>query len=447
MHERALLIVDDERKMAVVLETAFQQAGYEVAIAGAGEDALAKFRQIPVPLVITDLKMPDISGIDVLEAVKKLSPETEVILMTAYATAQTAVEAMKKGAYDYVIKPFSLEELRLKAERVFEKRALQMKNRSLEAELKNRFSIDNMVGSSGAMQQVYKMIEKVAPSEATVLILGDSGTGKELAARAIHNLSPRREQPFVAVNCAAFPENLLESEIFGYEKGAFTGADRRKLGHFELAGQGTIFLDEIGEISPSIQVKLLRVLQNKQFTRLGGTELIPLQARVMAATNRILEQMIKEGAFREDLYYRINVFPITMPALKRRPEDIPALVDHFLQKFDAGATIEPAVLEKLRSYDWPGNVRELENVIERALIMAGSDAIRIDDLPPYLQEHKPKQDSFYDIPDEGIDLEEFEKKLLYKAIEKAGGNKSRAARLLGISRRKLYSMLERLGDA
>lgn len=445
MQERALLIVDDERKMAVVLETAFQQAGYEVTIAGSGEDALAKFRENPVPLVITDLKMPDISGIDVLEAIKKLSPDTEIILMTAYATAQTAVEAMKKGAYDYVIKPFSLEELKLKAERVFEKRMLQIKNQNLEAELKDKYSIENMVGSSGAMQQVYKMIEKVAPSDATVLILGESGTGKELAARAIHNLSPRREHPFIAVNCAAFPENLLESEIFGYEKGAFTGADRRKLGHFELAGEGTIFLDEIGEISPAIQVKLLRVLQNRLFTRLGGTEPIALKARVMTATNRVLEDMIKDGTFREDLYYRINVFPITMPVLKRRAEDIPDLVAHFLEKFNAGASIEPAVLEKLRTYSWPGNVRELENIIERALIMAGNCTIAVDDLPPYLQGHIPTQISFFDIPEEGINLEEVEKKLLYKAIEKAGGNKSRAAKLLGITRRKLYSMMERLG--
>ena len=445
MHERTLLIVDDERKMAVVLETAFEQAGYQDTIASSGEDALAKFRENPVPLVLTDLKMPDISGIDVLEAVKKLSPDTEIILMTAYATAQTAVEAMKKGAYDYVLKPFSLEELKLKAERVFEKRALQMQNRSLEAELKSKFSIKNMIGSSGAMQQVYKMIEKVAPSDATVLILGESGTGKELAARAIHNLSARSEQPFIAVNCAAFPENLLESEIFGYEKGAFTGADRRKLGHFELAGEGTIFLDEIGEISPTIQVKLLRVLQNKQYTRLGGTEMIPLKARVMTATNRVLEDSIKDGTFREDLYYRINVFPITLPPLRRRAEDIPELVEHFLQKMRPGGRIDPVALERLRRYGWPGNVRELENVIERALIMAGGDTINSEDLPTHVQGQAATPTDLFDIPEEGINLEEVEKKLIFTAIEKADGNKSRAAKLLGITRRKLYSMMERLG--
>ncbi|RMD91838.1 MAG: sigma-54-dependent Fis family transcriptional regulator, partial [Calditrichaeota bacterium] len=352
MENKAILIVDDERKMAVVLEAAFQEDGYEVAIATSGEDALALFRQNPVPLVITDLKMPDLSGIEVLEAVKKLSPETEVILMTAYATAQTAVEAMKKGAYDYVIKPFSLEELKLKARHVFEKRALELRNRQLEVELRDKYSIENMIGNSGAMQQVYKMVYKVAPSDATALILGESGTGKELVARAIHNLSPRREHPFVAVNCAAFPENLLESELFGYEKGAFTGADRRKLGYFELAGEGTIFLDEIAEMSPAIQVKLLRVLQNKQLMRLGGTEPIPMKARIIAATNRVLEDMIKEGTFRQDLYYRINVFPITLPPLRQRAEDIPELVHYFLKRNASTAEITPAAMKMLQNYHW-----------------------------------------------------------------------------------------------
>ena len=444
MNERSMLIVDDERKMAVVLQAAFEEDGYSVEIAGSGEDALAKFRANPVPLVITDLKMPDISGIEVLEAVKKLSPETEVLLMTAYATAQTAVEAMKKGAYDYVIKPFSLEELKLKARHVFNKRDLERKNIELEAELRDKYSIENMVGQSGVMQDVYKMIGKVAPSDATVLILGESGTGKELVARAIHTLSVRREHPFVAVNCAAFPENLLESELFGYEKGAFTGADRRKLGHFELAGEGAIFLDEIAEMTPAIQVKLLRVLQDRKFLRLGGTEAIAVKARVITATNRVLEDMIKDGTFREDLYYRINVFPITLPPLRRRPEDVPELVTHFLEKIKPGSAITPAAMAKLRAYDWPGNVRELENVIERALIMAGDRPVDVDDLPFHLQEDRTPT-TLFDIPDEGIDLEEVEKKLLYRAIEKAQGNKSRAAKLLGITRRKLYSMLERFG--
>ncbi len=447
MVDKSILIVDDERKMAVVLQAAFEEDGYAVEIAQSGEDALAKFRQNPVPLVITDLKMPDMSGIDVLEAVKKLRPDAEVILMTAYATAQTAVEAMKKGAYDYVIKPFSLEELKLRARHVFEKRQLEQHNRQLQNELQEKYSIENMVGRSGKMQDVYKMVHKVAPSDATVLILGESGTGKELVARAIHYLSPRRDKPFVAVNCAALPENLLESELFGFEKGAFTGADRRKLGQFELAGEGTIFLDEIAEMTPAIQVKLLRVLQNREFMRLGGTEVIEMKARVIAATNQSLEELIQDGRFREDLYYRINVFPIMLPPLRSRKEDIPDLVQHFLQKYKPGAEITAEAMAVLQRYDWPGNVRELENVIERALIMAGDQPIRPEDLPAQLSSRPSVAADAFDIPDEGIDLEEVEKRLLFRAIEKAGGNKTRAAQLLGITRRKLYSMLERFNRA
>ncbi len=447
MVDKSILIVDDERKMAVVLQAAFEEDGYAVEIAQSGEDALAKFRQNPVPLVITDLKMPDMSGIDVLEAVKKLRPDVEVILMTAYATAQTAVEAMKKGAYDYVIKPFSLEELKLRARHVFEKRQLEQHNRQLQNELQEKYSIENMVGRSGKMQDVYKMVHKVAPSDATVLILGESGTGKELVARAIHYLSPRRDKPFVAVNCAALPENLLESELFGFEKGAFTGADRRKLGQFELAGEGTIFLDEIAEMTPAIQVKLLRVLQNREFMRLGGTEVIEMKARVIAATNQSLEELIQDGRFREDLYYRINVFPIMLPPLRSRKEDIPDLVQHFLQKYKPGAEITAEAMTVLQRYDWPGNVRELENVIERALIMAGDQPIRPEDLPAQLSSRPSVATDAFDIPDEGIDLEEVEKRLLFRAIEKAGGNKTRAAQLLGITRRKLYSMLERFNRA
>ncbi|KAA3658274.1 MAG: sigma-54-dependent Fis family transcriptional regulator, partial [Calditrichaeota bacterium] len=439
MQNNALLIVDDERKMAVVLEAAFTEDGFDVEIAGGGEDALAKFRQNPVPLVITDLKMPDMSGIDLLSKIKKLSPDTEVILMTAYATAQTAVEAMKRGAFDYVIKPFSLDELKTKANHVFEKKRLENKTRELEIELKQRGSLDNIIGHSGVIQNVYKMIQKVAPKDATVLILGESGTGKELVARAIHNLSPRKDAPFLAINCAAFPENLLESELFGYEKGAFTGADRRKLGHFETAGEGTIFLDEIGEVSPTMQVKLLRVLQSKQVMRLGGTESLSVKARVLTATNRNLDEMIKDGSFREDLYYRINVFPIVVPPLRKRAEDIPDLVSHFLEKYGDGTQINNEAMQRLQQYDWPGNVRELENVIERSLIMAGDATISVGDLPSYLQNER-ETPTLFDIPEEGIVLEDLEKKLIERAIEKAEGNKSKAAKLLGITRRKLYSM-------
>ena len=444
MQNEAILIVDDERKMAVVLEAAFVEAGYAVTIAGGGEDALAKFRENPVPLVITDLKMPDLSGIDLLVKIKTLSPDTEVILMTAYATAQTAVEAMKRGAFDYVIKPFSLDELKTKATHVFEKKRLENRTRELEIELQQRGTLDNMIGHSGAMQAVYKMIQKVAPKDATVLVMGESGTGKELVARAIHNLSQRKQAPFIAINCAAFPENLLESELFGFEKGAFTGADRRKLGHFEMAGEGTIFLDEIGEISLAMQVKLLRVLQSRQMMRLGGTENLAMKARILTATNRNLDNMIKEGSFREDLYYRINVFPIVVPALRKRAEDIPDLVSHFLEKYGEVAEITSEALQKLQRYEWPGNVRELENVIKRALIMAGDAPVTVGDLPSYLQDEKDPP-TLFDIPEEGIVLDDLEKKLIQTAIAKTGGNKSNAAKLLGITRRKLYSMMERFG--
>ena len=448
MKDRSVLIVDDERKMAIVLDTAFRQKNYASEFATSGEDALARFRQNPVHLVITDLKMPEMDGIAVLEAIKKMSPETEIILMTAYATAQTAVEAMKKGAYDYVFKPFSLDELLLKADRVFEKKRLQLTNQMLEKKLQDKFSVENMIGQSGHMQQVFKMIERVACKEATVLILGESGTGKELVAHSIHNLSPRQDAPFVAVNCSAFPENLLESELFGYEKGAFTGADRRKPGYFERAGTGTILLDEIGEISMSVQVKLLRVLQEKRFVRLGGTEEIVLKARIITATNRVLEEMIKTGEFREDLYYRVNVFPIMLPPLRSRKDDIPALASHFIEKYQKGSSANsasPEVIHCLQSYDWPGNVRELENVIERSLIMATGPAIEVDDLPGHICGRTQSTTNLFEIPDEGVVLEDVEKKLLQSAIQKAKGNKSRAAQLLGITRRRLYSMMERFG--
>ncbi len=445
MNDYRILIVDDEARMCAVLKAALEPEGYAVATATSGTAAMNALDTHAFDLVLTDLRMEGPDGLHVLDFAKKRHPQCEVILMTAYATAQTAVEAMKRGAYDYIIKPFELDELKLRIRRLAESRALAEENRSLKRELRQRYSVENMIGKSGAMQEVFKMIHKVAPSDATVLIRGESGTGKELVAQAIHYLSPRADKPFVTINCAALPENLLESELFGYEKGAFTGADKRKPGLFEVAGEGTIFLDEIGEISPAIQVKLLRALQNRQIIHLGGTEAITIRSRTIAATNRDLEAGLKSGLIREDFYYRINVFPITIPSLRRRLEDLPDLIGHFLTK--AGKTpaaITPEAMEKLRLYSWPGNVRELENVIERALIMAGGQAISIADLPPHLQGIQKLPTSF-DIPEEGINLEDMERRLVHRAIEKAGGNKSRAAKLLGITRRKLYSMLERLG--
>lgn len=440
-----ILIIDDEPKMCKILKFALEPEGYAVTTAENAEMGLKKFCNNSFDLVITDLKMPGKDGLFVLESVKKQNPQTEVILMTAYATAQNAVEAMKKGAYDYIIKPFEMDELKLKVKHIMEKRRLTEENVQLKKELKDKYSLENMVGQSGSMQEVYKMVERVAPTDATVLIRGESGTGKELVAQAIHHLSPRASEPFVAVNCSALPESLLESELFGHEKGAFTGADKMKLGRFELAGCGTIFLDEIGDISPAIQIKLLRVLQNRQIERLGGTQTIQIKARTIAATNRNLEEALKEGTFREDLYYRINVFPIYLPPLRDRKEDIPDLVIHFLKKFGREENaIESAALELLMNHRWPGNVRELQNVLERSLIMSATGIIKVEDLPPHIR-NAPifKESTNFEIPNEGLTLEEVEKRLIKNAIKKAGGNKSRAAKLLGITRRKLYSMMER----
>ncbi len=447
MAKGSILIIDDEPKMCKILRFALEPEGYAIATAGTAEDGARLFGQETFDLVVTDLKMPGKDGLYVLQHTKKVRPETEVILMTAYATAQNAVDAMKMGAYDYIIKPFEMDELKVKVRHVMEKRELRQENRQLRRELKDKYSLQNMVGSSGAMQQVYKMVEKVAPTDATVLIRGESGTGKELVAQAIHHLSSRATEPFIAVNCGALPEGLLESELFGHEKGAFTGADKMKVGRFELAGAGTIFLDEIGDVSAATQVKLLRVLQSRQIERVGGTKTIEIGARTIAATNRNLEEMLQDNSFREDLYYRLNVFPINLPPLRDRQEDIPSLVAHFLRKLGKSEdAIKPPALAHLLKYRWPGNVRELENIVERAMIMSNTGEISVEDLPVHIKNFMPAPGATsLEIPDEGLSLEQVEKDLIQNALQKAGGNKSRAAKLLGITRRKLYSMMERLG--
>lgn len=446
MQNGNILIIDDEPKMCKILRFALEPVGYQVTTAESAEEGVEKFDGAEFDLVLTDLKMPGKDGLYVLDTVKKKRPDTEVILMTAYATAQNAVDAMKKGAYDYIIKPFEMDELKLKVNHIMEKRKLAAENIQLKQELKDRYSLDNMIGMSGVMQEVYKMVEKVAPTDATVLIRGESGTGKELVAQAIHHLSPRVSEPFIAVNCGALPESLLESELFGHEKGAFTGADKMKLGRFELAGAGTIFLDEIGEISAATQVKLLRVLQNRQIERVGGTKTLEIKARTITATNRDLEEMLRDNSFREDLYYRINVFPITLPPLRDRKEDIPNLVGHFLQKLGREeGDIDSLSLNQLLKYRWPGNVRELENVIERALIMSGTGKVTLDDLAPHVRNLPTSPGgAALEIPDEGLSLQQVEIDLIKNALTKANGNKSQAAKLLGITRRKLYSMMERL---
>ncbi|HPG41047.1 MAG TPA: sigma-54 dependent transcriptional regulator [bacterium] len=445
MNNDKILIVDDERKMCIVLKAAFENIGLAVTTANSGEAAMAALDMDKFAVIISDIKMPGMSGLDLLAKVKVAHPETEVLLMTAYADAQTAVQAMKSGAYDYIIKPFEIDELRHKVSHILEKSGLKAENQDLKKKLKNRYSLDNMVGKSGVMQKVYELVDKVAPSDATVLVRGESGTGKELVAQAIHYGGPRKEQPFMAVNCSALPETLLESELFGYEKGAFTGADKQKPGLFELAGHGTIFLDEIGDMTPATQVKLLRVLQAREVFHLGGSQAIPIQARTIAATNRNLEQAVRDKAFREDLYYRINVFPITLPPLRERKQDVPDLVAHFMSNQGADPQkIEPRAIKLLMEYAWPGNVRELENVVERALIMAGNAPVTVNDLPPHIRGEAEMPLEIQGQPDEMPTLDEMERRMIRNAIAKAEGNKTRAAAMLGISRRQLYSMMERL---
>ncbi len=434
-----LLVVDNEERMCKIIKTALEFENHNVIIATSGQSALDNLSHSEFDLVITDLKMNDVNGMQVLKKARTLKNPPEVILITAFASQQTAVEAMRLGAYDYLIKPFEMDELILRLNRIMKHRKLEQENRDLKQEI-NIPHLPNIVGKSDRMREVYTLIHKVAESDATVIIRGESGTGKELIAEAIHTKSNRVNNPFVTINCAAVPENLLESELFGFEKGAFTGASQKKIGLFEAANKGTIFLDEIGDMPPGIQAKLLRVLQNKEIVRIGGLEKIQIDARVITATNQNLEEMIEENKFRSDLFYRINIFPILLPPLRERKEDLPELIQHFLGRFGNKA-ITNSAKKKLMEYDWPGNVRELVNVLERASIIAD---ITID------SEHLPlnisgeiSEQNLYDIPDEGINLEEVEKNLILAAIKKAGGKKSHAAELLGITRRKLYSMIER----
>jgi len=412
-----------------------------------GEAALGRADGNGYDLVITDLKLPGIDGMDVLRAIRKSRPETSVVIITAYATVDTAVEAMREGAEDYISKPFNLDEIRLIVRKVLEKKALLDDNRLLRSQLRKKYSYDNVVGNSEAMIEVYKTIDKVKDSKATVLILGETGTGKELVARAIHYNSARSEKPFLPVNCAALTESLLESELFGYVKGAFTGAVKDKQGVFETADGGTVFLDEIGDISPRLQQVLLRVLENGEIQPVGSTTRKKVDVRVVAATNRNLEELMRSSAFRADLYYRLNVISIRLPSLAERKEDIAALASHFLRKYSAennkpitGITKE--ALRMLEAYDWPGNVRELENVIERATLLEIASEITPESLP---EKVRTSLDSPPAVFDEDLKtLEEVGKAYIIKVLEKTGGNKAKASDILGINRTSLWRMIQRL---
>jgi DNA-binding NtrC family response regulator len=452
MGRPVILVVDDDLDQASMIKKILSREGYTVVAVTSGRAALEFASQNPVDLVITDLRMPEMDGLELFKAIKGIRPESLTIIVTAYATVESAVEAMKEGVYDYLTKPLKMEEMKLVVGRALEAKMLRDENIYLKKELSQRFSFGQIIGKSKKMQEIYEIIEHVAQTDATVMIYGESGTGKELVARAIHYSGKRKEKPFIAVSCSAFPETLLESELFGYERGAFTGAYARKPGRFELADGGTLFLDEVGEIKPEIQVKLLRVLQDKAFERLGGKETIKVDVRIIAATNKDLEKEVAMGRFREDLYYRLNVIPIYLPPLRERKEDIPLLAEHFLRIYSEknGKSIKrisPEAMEALMNYSWPGNVRELENVIERMVVLGTGDEITASQLPERIRNPNIANIStnlgMLEIPDEGISLEDVEKMLIAKALAKANGNKSKAAKLLGITRRTLQYRLRK----
>ncbi|AVX19519.1 two-component system, NtrC family, response regulator AtoC [Carboxydocella sporoproducens DSM 16521] len=440
-----ILIVDDEDSVLDFLEEVLEEEGYKVFKAVNGQLALELINKHQISVVLMDIKMPGLSGFDILKKIQNENKNINVILMTAYSTTELAIQAMKLGAFDYIVKPFNIEELLLIIKKALEMQQLASEIKELRLQLEQVYQPETIIGNSSSMQEVYKIIGKVANTNATVLITGESGTGKELVAKAIHFNSNRHNGPFIKVNCAALPENLLESELFGHERGAFTGAVSKKYGLFELANNGSIFLDEIGEISLPIQAKLLRVLQEKEIQRVGGTESIKIDVRIIAATNKNLERMIKEGSFREDLYFRLNVIPIFLPPLRERKEDIPQLVQYFLNKYSIEFNkkikgISNDALRILQNYDWPGNIRELENICERAVIMTQSNIILPEHLPINLTDFEIEND-FKHLPLKEI-IADIEKKIILKVLEETNWNRTLAAKKLGLNRRSLYAKMK-----
>jgi len=443
MSEARVLVVDDERSMRELLSIVLRREGYDVTLAENGKSAIDIVEQHRFDLLISDIKMPDMSGVEVLRAAKRADQDILGIMITAFASADTAIEAMRVGAHDYLSKPFDVDELKIKVRNALEQRQLRQENVLLKRALGTTHQFGNIVGRSEKMLSVFKLIEQIARTDSTVLVTGESGTGKEWVARAIHFYSLRRERPFVALNCGAVPENLLESELFGYMKGAFTGAAANKKGLVEAAERGTLFLDEIGEMSPLMQVKLLRVLQEKKFRRLGGVEELDTSIRVIAATNQDLHKMVADGRFREDLFYRINVIPIHLPPLRERGEDIPLLAEHFLLKYreqmgKAISGLSQEAMDLLEAYEWPGNIRELENVIERSVALEKSSAILTESLPEHIVRRVPRGAvPAGSLPESGFDMEEhvkgLEREYIAQALERAGGVQVRAAELLGMS--------------
>jgi len=441
-----VLIVDDEQKILKLLRERIAADGHQVQTSISGTEALRKIEETSPDIILCDLKLGDMEGIDLLRQVKIKYPEIEFIIMTAYASTRTAVTAMKEGAYEYLTKPFQMEEVRLLISRIEERQNLISENRALRKKTSLESSTDRMIGVSDGIREVKDRIRKVAPTATPVLIQGESGTGKEIAAELIHSHSPRAGKPFIAINCAAVPATLLESELFGYEKGAFTGADGRKPGLFKLADNGTLFLDEIGDMPLQLQAKLLRVLENGQILPVGGSTTIKVDVRIVAATNQDLIEMQKEERFRGDLLYRLNVFPITIPPLRLRKSDIPLLAAHFLEQLGKPAeTLSPEIEKMLAGYHWPGNVRELRNVLERAVILAGPEKVSGKHIQFSEEQASVSPESHLDSLIGDRSMDEIEAILIRKAIRKTGGNKSRAAELLGITRRVLYGKLDKYG--
>ena len=445
--KKRILVVDDEEKLRRVIELHLLAAGFEVDKAAAAEEGLKLADR--ADLVLTDLRLPGMNGLELLARIRRQNSQAPVIVMTAFGTVENAVEAMKSGATDFLLKPFSLDHLTAVVNKALEYRALRDENRQLREELGRRYEFANIIGRSAPMQEIFSTIERVAPSRATVLLGGESGVGKDLIARAIHFHSPRRDRPFVKINCTAIPENLMESELFGYEKGAFTGASQSKPGKFEQADTGTVFLDEIGDVPGSIQVKLLRVLQEREFERLGSNKTLHADLRVIAATNQDLRAALEQGTFREDLYYRLNVVPISIPPLRARKDDIPFLVEHFLHKLgpDSGSrvtSVSDAAMKKLLEYHWPGNVRELQNVMERSMVLCTGDHLGASDIKIESTPRPRAADGVPFIP-EGLTLDEYEQEIIREALRRADGNKSHAARLLGLTRNALRYRLTQMG--
>lgn len=451
MNNFSILIVDDEDAQRSVLKGYLEKKGYRVFSASSGNEGIKTVQNNIIDIILSDFKMPDKTGLEVLEEVKKINPEISFVILTAYGTIENAVKAMRLGAFDYISKPVDLDELDLMIERIIENRNLKSENQILKNQLKEKFKIDSFISQSPKMEEVLSVASRAADSRATVLITGESGTGKEVLAKSIHYVSSRKDKPFVAVNIPALPETLLESELFGHEKGAFTGAEKSKKGRFELAHEGTIFLDEIGDIPINLQVKLLRVLQEHQIEKLGSMDTVNIDVRIIAATHQNLEQKIKDGSFREDLFYRLNIVSLNIPPLRERKEDILPLIEHFIEKYSKengreNLSLSKETVDTLIKYNFPGNVRELENIIERAVVLSRGNTITVNDLPNVVKGFKAEKEIPANEETTLIEqVEELEKKLIFDALTKSNGNQSQAGRLLGLTERNLRYKMQKYG--